>query len=73
MKLKTGLFFAKMGKYGSVGGIVLQSFALILIHNIGQDPTMGLLAMAFYLVNYYLYTTLVEHIEDRIRENKEKK
>ena len=72
MKLKTGLFFARMGKIGSAIGVVLVSICLLLIHNLGQDPTVALGGMAFYLVNYYIYASLVEYIEGRIKEEEKK-
>lgn len=72
MKLKTALFFARMGRIGSIIGIIFTVVSLLLMYNIGMDTTSGLLGMAFYLVNYYVYTALTEHVQDRIKEGEKK-
>lgn len=73
MRLKTALFFSKCGKYGSGGGIILTSISLLLMHNLGVNTTPGLLSMAFYLINFYAYSSLTEYVEGRIKEEKDKK
>lgn len=72
MRLKTALFFSRCGKYGSSIGIALTCVSMILMHNLGLSLTPALLGMAFYLVNFYVYTSLTEHIEGRIKEETKK-
>ena len=72
MRLKTALFFARMGRFGSIAGIIFTMVSLFLMYNLSMDTTNGLIGMVFYLVNYYAYTALTEHVQDRIKEGEKK-
>lgn len=68
--LKSAMFLFKIMRVIAVIGIAVDCIALLLLYNLEMDMIPRLVDLAMCLMSFYIATWGIEHVTDRLKEDK---